>query len=100
MLPVIRHHHEKLDGSGYPDGLKGKQIPVTARVLQLVDVYDALNTERPYKRALSSAEALETMEQEVKKGWWDPYFFGEFQRMLAGSDADTQGETRGQEMSH
>ena len=100
VLPVIRHHHEKLDGSGYPDGLKGKQIPVTARVLQIVDVYDALATERPYKRALSSAEALETMEQEVKKGWWDPYFFGEFQRMLAGSDADTQGQTRGQEMSH
>src|SRR2546427_10269103 len=57
VLPIIRHHHEKLNGSGYPDGLKGEEIPITARVLQIVDVYDALTTQRPYKRALSRAEA-------------------------------------------
>ena len=82
VLPVIRHHHEKLDGSGYPDGLKGKQIPVTARVLQLVDVYDALTSERPYKRALSPAEALNTMEEEVKRGWWDPQIFAMFRQVI------------------
>lgn len=82
VLPIIRHHHEKADGSGYPDGLKGEQIPVTARVLQVVDVYDALTTERPYKRALSQAEAFETMQQEVQKGWWDPRVFDEFCKML------------------
>jgi len=72
VLPIIRHHHEKLDGSGYPDHLRGEDIPVTARVLQVVDVYDALTTVRPYKRALSTTEALDVMAEEVGKGWWDP----------------------------
>ncbi len=54
VLPIIRHHHEKFDGSGYPDGLRGEAIPVTARVLQIVDVYDALTTDRPYKRLFPS----------------------------------------------
>jgi putative two-component system response regulator len=71
VLPIIRHHHEKLDGSGYPDGLKGEDIPMTARILQTVDVYDALTTDRPYRKALSSQEALAIMRSEVKKGWWD-----------------------------
>src|SRR4029077_17688094 len=53
VLPIIRHHHERFDGSGYPDGLAGEAIPVTARVLQIVDVYDALTTVRPYKHAFS-----------------------------------------------
>ena len=81
VLPIIRHHHEKFDGSGYPDGLRGEQIPITARTLQVVDVYDALTTERPYKRALSPAEALRMMQDEVKKGWWDAHIFGEFRQM-------------------
>lgn len=79
VLPIIRHHHEKLDGSGYPDALKGEAIPLTARVLQTVDVYDALTTPRPYnKGALAREQALEIMEQGVKKGWWDPNLFSEF----------------------
>lgn len=82
VLPIIRHHHERLDGSGYPDGLKGEQVPVTARVLQIVDVYDALTTTRPYRQALSTAEALEIMEAEIKMGWWDPNIFGEFARLM------------------
>ena len=73
VLPIIRHHHEKLDGSGYPDGLRGDAIPITARILQIVDVYDALTTERPYKRAFSITDALQTMKEEVAKGWWDPH---------------------------
>jgi putative two-component system response regulator len=79
VLPIIRHHHEKLNGSGYPDGLKGDNIPLTARVLQIVDVYDALTTERPYKQALSPAEAFTTMEDEVRRGWWDRDLFQQFQ---------------------
>ncbi len=71
VLPIIRHHHEKLDGSGYPDGLKGNAIPLTARVLQTVDIYDALATERPYRKALSPKEAFELMREEVERGWWD-----------------------------
>jgi cyclic di-GMP phosphodiesterase len=83
VLPIIRHHHEKLDGSGYPDGLKGDQIPLTARVLQIVDIYDALTTERPYNHgAMSGQEALATMEQGVKKGWWDSDLFNEFLALI------------------
>jgi putative two-component system response regulator len=88
VLPVIRHHHEKLDGSGYPDGLRGDAIPITARILQIVDVYDALTTERPYKRAFSITDALQTMKQEVARGWWDPQIFGEFERLITSGTAN------------
>src|ERR1700756_3224336 len=83
VLPIIRHHHEKMDGSGYPDGLKGKAIPLTARVLQIVDVYDALTTLRPYKKALTPDQALAVMEEEVARGWWDSEIFTVFIEMLA-----------------
>jgi putative two-component system response regulator len=85
VLPIIRHHHEKLDGSGYPDGLKGDQIPLTARIMTVADVYDALTTERPYHGALSTEKALELMGQEVQKGWWDPHIFSEFRNVLTTS---------------
>jgi putative two-component system response regulator len=88
VLPVIRHHHEKLDGSGYPDGLKRDQIPISARVLQIVDVYDALTTVRPYKPAFSITDALETMKSEVLKGWWDPEIFAEFEKFIRRDTAD------------
>ena len=83
LLPIIRHHHEKMDGSGYPDHIKGEQIPVTARVLQITDIYDALTTERPYKAAVMPAEALKTMQEEVDRGWWDPDIFARFEKLLA-----------------
>jgi len=83
VLPIIRHHHEKLDGSGYPDGLKGDRIPLTARILSLADVYDALTTERPYKSAFTREAALEEMEKEIQKGWWDAKLFEEFRKMVA-----------------
>ncbi|HEY1525341.1 MAG TPA: HD domain-containing phosphohydrolase [Candidatus Angelobacter sp.] len=89
VLPIIRHHHEKMDGTGYPDGLKGEEIPITARILQIVDVYDALTTARPYKRALSSVEALEIMGQEVRRGWWDTNIFSEFARLIPDSERPT-----------
>jgi putative two-component system response regulator len=88
VLPIIRHHHEKCDGSGYPDGLRGDSIPVTARILQIVDVYDALTTERPYKQAFSITDALQTMKEEVAKGWWDPRIFDEFEQLVRGGTAD------------
>jgi putative two-component system response regulator len=85
VVPIIRHHHEKFDGSGYPDGLRGDAIPVTARVLQIVDVYDALTTQRPYKRAFSPTEALQTMQEEVAKGWWDADIFEQFEKLIGNS---------------
>ena len=96
VLPIIRHHHEKFDGSGYPDGLRGQSIPLAARVLAIVDVYDALTTQRPYKRAFSSAEALNTMREEVARGWWDPDIFCQFERLIRNSEANvlSHGATR------
>ena len=92
VVPIIRHHHEKLDGSGYPDGLRGNAIPIAARVLQVVDVYDALTTARPYKKAFPPDEALEIMEEEVKRGWWDPVVFTAFTEMM-GREAVAEPET-------
>ena len=71
ILPVIRHHHEKMDGSGYPDGLRGEAIPLKARILQIADIYDALTTNRPYRRALHPEEALQTLYTEARNGWLD-----------------------------
>src|ERR1700687_3257041 len=82
VLPIIRHHHEKMNGSGYPDGLRGEQIPLAVRVLQIVDIYDALSTERPYKSALSGAAALDVMRNEVNKGWWDPKVLAAFEELI------------------
>ena len=72
VLPIIRSHHEKWDGSGYPDGLQGSRIPLLARVLQLADIYDALTMARPYKQPYSPKEALAIMEEETARGWRDP----------------------------
>jgi putative two-component system response regulator len=83
VLPIIRHHHEHWNGTGYPDGLAGEAIPLLARVLQVVDVYDALRTERPYKPAHSHPQALETMRAEAKSGLWDGTIVEEFFSMLA-----------------
>jgi len=82
VLPIIRHHHEKMDGSGYPDGLKGSAIPLTARILSAVDIYDALTTDRPYRKAFSREQAMDTMQQEVKRGWWDPDLVKELEAVL------------------
>jgi putative two-component system response regulator len=71
VLPIIRSHHEKQDGSGYPDHLKGQEIPLTARILQTVDIYDSLTTDRPYRKALSQEKALAIMWEETRRGWWD-----------------------------
>lgn len=82
VLPIIRHHHEHWDGSGYPDKLRGYDIPLLARVLQVVDVYDALRTARPYKPALTHEEAKRTMLDEANLGMWDPNLVPEFFAML------------------
>ena len=82
VLPIIRHHHEKHDGSGYPDGLQGDEIPLTARILQLADVYDALTTDRPYKVAFTPEVALDLMGEEAERGWWDQGLFEAFREMI------------------
>lgn len=71
-LPIIRHHHERWDGSGYPDGLAGTDIPLIARVFQFTDIYDALRNARPYKPAFSLAKSLDIIEEEASNGLLDP----------------------------
>ena len=87
VLPIIRHHHERHDGSGYPDGLRGPQVPVTAAVLQLADVYDALTTDRPYRKASTSAVALNIMHEECERGWWNRSLLGTFTEMIGNGRA-------------
>lgn len=82
VLPIIRHHHERWDGSGYPDGLRGEEIPLLARILQLADIYDAIISRRTYKSALSHNEALALMQQEVDRGWRDPDLFTLFLNVI------------------
>ena len=85
VLPIIRWHHEKQDGSGYPDHLKGAEIPLTARILQTVDIYDSLTTDRPYRGALSQEKALEIMWEETRRGWWDADLLAALEELLAKS---------------
>jgi len=82
VLPIIRNHHEHSDGSGYPDGLRKAETPLLPRVLQVVDVYDALRTARPYKAALGHEQAALTMRQEARGGLWDEELVAEFLSML------------------
>lgn len=82
VLPIIRNHHEHWDGSGYPDHLAGEEIPLLARVLQVVDVYDALRTERPYKPAQGHEDAYRVMLSEADAGLWDRRLVEEFFAML------------------
>lgn len=81
--PIVRHHHEKLNGSGYPDGLRGEQIPMAARIVAVCDVYDALTHERPYKGACSSEEAIHILFEEVAAGFWDRDVVGALIRTLS-----------------
>lgn len=81
-MGVVYHHHERMDGSGYPDGLTGEAIPLTARVTTIADVFDALTTARVYRGALSRQEALGIMADEVRKGWWDGRLLEEFLGVL------------------
>lgn len=82
VLPIIRNHHEKWDGSGYPDGLAGEQIPLLARILQLADIYDALTSRRSYKSAYTAEEAVAILEKEAGMGWRDPELISVFCEMV------------------
>jgi putative two-component system response regulator len=69
VRPIVRHHHERLDGSGYPDGLRGDAIPLLAQIIGIVDVFDAITTSRPYKAAASAERAFEELALEAARGW-------------------------------
>jgi putative nucleotidyltransferase with HDIG domain len=80
IKPIIRWHHEKYDGSGYPDRLVGDEIPVNAQIICIVDVFDALTTTRSYRPALSHGEAM--LKIQECRGWWRPDVFQAFMRAL------------------
>jgi putative two-component system response regulator len=78
VLPIIRHHHERLNGTGYPDGLHGEDIPLLAQVLTIADIYESLRMWRPYRAPLAEAPAIAIMHQEVRQGFWDAHIFDAF----------------------
>lgn len=90
VLPIIRSHHERWDGTGYPDGLRGEEIPLLARIIQVADIYDALTTARPYKPAFTHDQAISIMLEEAGRGWRDPELmplFAEISRPANGFNA-------------
>jgi putative two-component system response regulator len=82
-LPAIRHHHERWDGKGFPDRLAGDNIPFVARVLAIVDSFDAMVSTRPYRNSISIASALDVMKSEKHRGQWDPELLGYFLEMMS-----------------
>ncbi len=93
-LEVIRHHHEKLDGTGYPDGLSGDEIPILARIAAIVDIYDALTTDRPYRKAISREKALDIMLGEASRGKIDNGILKEFIKVTENRRQDLRGEAK------
>ncbi|MDX2240383.1 MAG: two-component system response regulator [Leptolyngbyaceae cyanobacterium bins.302] len=100
VVPIIRHHHERWDGSGYPDGLVGEQIPYLAQVFQLVDIYDALTSERPYKRAFTAEEAFAMLDEETAKGWRNPDLVERFKDFIQTSGMDSANSPKEAKESH
>lgn len=86
VLPIIRHHHERWDGSGYPDGLAGDRIPFLAQVFQIIDIYDALTSERPYKKAFTPKSALAILAEESEKGWRNPDLVKQFKAFIDSTE--------------
>jgi putative two-component system response regulator len=86
VRPIVRHHHERLDGSGYPDGLRRAQVPLLAQIVGIVDVFDAITTLRPYRAARSRDVAFEVLANEAGKGWRDRELVDEFVKVAEQFD--------------
>ena len=90
VVPIVRHHRERLDGTGYPDRLAGEAIPLLACIIGVVDAYDAMITDRPYKNAFARDKVFEELRDEVRKGWRDGSLVDALEKVVAampGSDA-------------
>ncbi len=83
-LPMIRHHHERYDGTGYPDRLAGESIPFGARIMGVADAYDALTSSRSYRDSLTSPEALQVLDHETRVGRWDPRVMAALRSVVDG----------------
>lgn len=82
LLPIIRSHHERMDGRGHPDGLKGEEIPLTARICAITDAFDAMTSDRPYRRGITPLQASNIFEREKDSGQWDPELVSLFVNMI------------------
>jgi putative two-component system response regulator len=89
VRPIVRHHHERLDGSGYPDGLRGDTVPLIAQIIGVVDVFDAVTHERPYQLTRSPADAVELLRNHVNRGWRDRRIVEAFAEIVASGHLDT-----------
>ena len=81
---IVRHHHERRDGSGYPDGLRGDDIPLPAQIVGFVDVFVAMTSPRPYQRTVSPKEALAVLDRQTQKGWHRQDLFDQFLHVIDG----------------
>jgi putative two-component system response regulator len=105
VRPIIRHHHERLDGSGYPDGLAGDAIPLVTQVISIVDIYDALTTSRPYRKALGPEDASQELIKEAAERWLNRSLVEEFtamvrERQLPSLDGEAERRVRFLRMRH
>jgi diguanylate cyclase (GGDEF)-like protein/putative nucleotidyltransferase with HDIG domain len=96
VVPIVRHHHERWDGKGYPDGLKGEDIPITARIITLVDNYDALRSDRPYKKGMTREAALSYIEQNAGT-FFDPQLVKKFLSVADNLEAEAMASIAPQE---
>jgi putative two-component system response regulator len=82
VRPIVRHHHERLDGRGYPDGLSGDDIPLSAQIVSVVDTFDAITSTRPYRSARSLDEARSELTNDVCNGRFSASLVGEFLNLV------------------
>jgi putative two-component system response regulator len=85
ILPIIRSHHERMDGKGYPDGLKGDEITVPARICSITDAFDAMTSNRTYRNGISPLQAASIFEREMDSGQWDPEIVKIFVNLIRSS---------------
>ncbi len=88
LLPIIRWHHERMDGKGYPDGLKGEEIPLLARICSITDAFDAMTSHRPYRKGVNPLQAAQIFERELGSGQWDDNITKVFIRLIQESYKD------------
>jgi putative two-component system response regulator len=88
VRPIVRHHHERLDGTGYPDHLSGDRIPLLAQLMSIVDAYDAMTTERPYRTAMTPDQARQQLREDVASGWKSATLVEEFVAITSRPSSD------------
>ena len=92
VRPIVRHHHERLDGSGYPDGLQGTEVPLLAQIVGVVDVYDAVTSRRPYQPVQSANDAVQLLREEVRRGWRQRQIVDAFEGIIRNGRLETFAE--------